>query len=187
MIFDTNTPTSTLTIQGVALAVPQPFVEGHVVNANEAAALNQLVKENTANNFRAKVKSAIAAYAKAEAEAGNEVDAEADDFELPESEIAALQSDLDTYLTGYEFGVRQSRGERASRNPLDKKMASIANKMLRKSIIAAGKKPADFEDKWDAMLEAVLSAKNDVIKAEAERQLAVEREAADVSLAELLA
>ena len=117
------------------------------------------------------------------------VDPEADDFELPESEVATLQAELDTYMQGYEFGVRQTRGERTTKNPLDRKIASIATKMLRKAIIAADKKVADYTDEqFDAMLEALINGpKGESIKAEAERQLAAEKATADVSLSDLLA
>lgn len=70
----------TITISGTQYNVAPRYAEGHTLNANEAAALNQTYFENLRNNFAGKAKE------------------------------GASQEDFDTYAGNYQFGVRTGGG-----------------------------------------------------------------------------
>lgn len=116
MKFDSTTPRGSVTISGLEFTVPQPFTEGHVVNANEASALNQLLIENTRNNFASRIKKAQ--------EKGED---------LPE------QADLDAYVSGYEFGVRSA----TTSDPIQIEAREIVLPHVKKAILSAGGKISD--------------------------------------------
>lgn len=109
MQYDANTPTTEVTIQGHGFKVPQPFADGHTCNANQAAALNQLLTENVRNNFAGRIKKAE--------EAGAAV---------------PTQEELDTYIAGYEFGVRSGGG--GSSDPVSKEAMNIARDLVKNAI-----------------------------------------------------
>ena len=69
-----------ITISGIAFAVAARYAEGHVLNANEASALNQTYFENLRNNFASRAKE------------------------------GATQEDFDAYAASYQFGVRTGGG-----------------------------------------------------------------------------
>lgn len=96
-----NTPRTAITIQGETFEIGQPFGEGHICNANQAAALNQLLAENIRNNFGAQMKKA-----------------EKDGKDIPD------QADLDTYVEKYEFGIRT--GGFASADPVEREARKMA-------------------------------------------------------------
>jgi len=85
MEFNAETPKSEVTIQDNKFNVPQPFSKGHACTENESAALNQILVENTRNNFAKRVKTAV---------------------ENGTFNLADMQTELDKYLAGYEFGVK---------------------------------------------------------------------------------
>ena len=120
MKFDNSTARASVTIDGLDFTVPQPFGEGHVCTANEASALNQLLVENTRNNFAQKIKRA-----KEKSE------------EIPE------QADLDAYVAGYEFGVRSV----VSSDPVQVEARDIVLPHVKASIQKAGGKISDFSNK----------------------------------------
>lgn len=70
----------TITISGRAFEVEPRYAEGHVLNANEAAALNQTFFENLRNNFANKAKE------------------------------GADQAAFNEYVASYQFGVRVGGG-----------------------------------------------------------------------------
>jgi hypothetical protein len=72
----------TLTISGKPYTVEPRYAEGHVLNANEASALNQTFFENLRNNFANKAKE------------------------------GADQAAFDEYASSYQFGVRTGGGSR---------------------------------------------------------------------------
>lgn len=77
--FTNETIRSDIKVNKVDYTIPCPFEEGHVCTANEAKALNQLLKENVRNNFSARIKT---------------------DAPVP------TQEEFDAYVAGYEFGIR---------------------------------------------------------------------------------
>lgn len=72
--------THTITISGKPFTVQPRYAEGHVLTANEAAALNQTFFENLRNNFAGKAKD------------------------------GADQVAFDEYVQSYQFGVRTGGG-----------------------------------------------------------------------------
>lgn len=182
-----DTPTSAATIQGIQLTVPAPFNTGHVVTENEAAALNQLLKENLRNNFAAKVRATT--LEKYRETSGNKEAKSVDvpeDYELDDTTIESLQTELDEYVASYEFGVRQSRGDSTAKSPLEKEMYKVAGQLLRTALKAAGQKVKDIggEDAFDAAVQTLVES-NPKVKEEAERRLAATKEVAGINLADL--
>lgn len=111
-----NPAVSDVTIEGLVFKIPSPFAEGHVVTANEAAALNQTFRENIRNNFASKAKSGK--------EAGTS----------PE----ALQADLDKYISEYEFGVRHGGGGARVVDPIEREVRDIATAAVLAALQKAG-------------------------------------------------
>lgn len=108
-----------LTIAGESFNVADKFNEGHTLTANEAAAMNQLFRENVRNNFAAKVTKAK----------------EANAFDL-----SAFQAQLDTYASTYEFGVRVTRGggTGSKSDPVAKEAFNLALEAVKNAIKAKG-------------------------------------------------
>lgn len=109
MVAYTNeTPKKVITIANVEYTIAQPFAEGHVCTANEANALNQLLAENCRNNFAEKVKKA--------------------------EDVKPSQEEFDTYVAGYEFGVRSV----STKDPVEKEMRKIVEASLAKWLASKG-------------------------------------------------
>ena len=115
-----DTPREDVGIQSVVLSIPLPFKEGHVCKPNEAAALNQLLKENVRNNQAPVVKKAV---------------------EDKKTKVQ-MQESLNEYLVGYEFGARKSGG---STDPVEKEAISLAKEKVKQALVKAGKKVSDFK------------------------------------------
>lgn len=143
-----------ITIAGHAFNVPSRYSEGHVLTANEAAALNQTFHENLRNNFAKTVK-----------EAG----------ETPD--LADLQSKLDAYAESYQFGVRASSGPRAPVDPVGKEAFLIAREAVKAAIRRKGLNPSSYEAKQIAELAAAALEKNKDRFTEIAKQRIAEREA----------
>jgi len=124
MDFNSSTPTVALTINDVELQAISPFNEGHVCNANEAAVLNQTLRENLRNNMAAAVKKLVEGGATA----------------------AALQEALDKYTAGYAFGVRKSGGGGQARtsDPVLSEARKLARERVTGAIKAKGYKIKDI-------------------------------------------
>jgi hypothetical protein len=123
MDFNDQTPRRNVTISGVQFSVPEPIAEGHKVNENEAAALNQVLAENVRNNFANRVKKAQ--------EAGEDP--------------SALQAELDQYVGEYEFGVRRGGGGGAtsSKDPVEKEAEALAKAKVKEALKSKGHKISD--------------------------------------------
>jgi hypothetical protein len=120
MQFDKNTPRETATIQGQDFEIPSPFEEGHPCTANEAAALNQLLKENVRNNFANRVKKAV----------------EDGTFDAKQ-----MQKDLEQYVAEYEFGVRRGgSGGSTPVDPVEKEAMALARDKVKQSLKSQGYK-----------------------------------------------
>lgn len=123
MSINTETsPRSDITVSGVVLSVPQPYTEGHVLRENEASVLNQTYAENIRNNFASTVKKAKEA---AEA-AGTPID------------TSALQSELDTYLASYDFGVRRVGTRAVSMDPVEREALRMAEEAVKAALHKKG-------------------------------------------------
>ena len=153
-------PRSTITIAGLTMTVPAPFVEGHVLRTNEAAALNQTYAENVRNNFSNSAKKAIQ-------DAGS-VDAVS---------IGELQDQLDEYVKSYDFGVR--RGSGASRTPLDpveREALNLAIEKVKNALRAKGYQLKEVGQRKIRELAEEAVEKNPQIKAQAEQILKIKSE-----------
>ncbi len=106
-----STPRSQVTIADKTFSVPQPFAEGHVLNANEASTLNQTYAENVRNNKAKSVKEAVAAGT----------------FDQD-----VFQGAIDDYCAGYEFGVRTGGGRTG--DPVMQEAMDITRDLVRKQL-----------------------------------------------------
>jgi len=111
-----ETPRQPFTVAGKTLSCPTPYTEGHVLTANEAAALNQTFVENIRNNMAKKV------------------------GDCPDADEA--QRLIDEYVAVYEFGVRRSGGPKG--DPIEREAMAIAREKVREAIVAQGYKLKDF-------------------------------------------
>jgi hypothetical protein len=143
-----NAARSEITVQGIALSVPAPFVEGHVLRPNEAAVLNQTYAENVRNNFASSVVAALLETAKT---AGI---VNADTTELTPDQkaqamqlltVADVQSKLDEYLKTYDFGVRRSGGGTRVADPVEREALVIAREEVRKALKNKGVKVSEVD------------------------------------------
>lgn len=144
MEFTAETPKVEVTIQESTFSVPQPFAEKHVCTSNEAAALNQILVENTRNNFAKRVKTAN---------------------ENGTLDTAAMQKELDDYLKTYEFGIRRGAGPS---DPIGKEANNLAREIIKSAIRKKGFKLSDVDSKQMNKLVADALEKNPEIRKEAE-------------------
>lgn len=129
MQYDTNTPKAELTIEGVKLSAVAPYAAGHAVTENEAAVLNQTLRENLRNNLAGKI-SAMIEEAKKN---GGTID------------LAAAQAELDKYTASYEFGVRKAgSGVERTLDPIEKEARSIARSKVTELVKKKGHKVKDI-------------------------------------------
>jgi len=122
-----DTPRSKITIAGHTFDVPEPFSEGHVLDANEAGVLNQTYAENIRNNMASKVNDAIEESKK---EGGAPFD------------LAAMQQLVDDYTADYQFGQRRGG---ASGDPVEREALNQAREIVRQKIREKGGKLSDYK------------------------------------------
>jgi len=147
MEFNAETVVSEVTIQDNKFVVPQPFAAGHTCTENESAALNQILVENTRNNFAKRVKTAV---------------------ENGTFNLADMQTELDKYLAGYEFGVRRGGGPT---DPIGKEATSLAKELIKNALRKKGFKLADLSSKRLNELAVEALEKNPDIRKEAESRV----------------
>lgn len=137
-------------IGGVDLVVSIPYKAGDVLDADEAAQLNQVYIENIGNNFRKKV---------AEMLEGNKT---------PED----IQSELDKYADSYTFGSRRVGGVRRTTDPLEREMRMLAKKAV---IAFFKKKDQDFaelsDEQKEQSIKTYLEKYGEQVKVIAQRRL----------------
>ena len=160
-VLDT-TPQSEITIAGLRLNVPSPYSEGHVLTEAEAKVLNQTLAENLRNNFAKTAKKFIE-----------------DAVEIDNVDLDAAQEALNTYIEGYEFGVRQVAG-RATQSPVERMMLTVARERVKEAIKRAGHSLKQVsKEKIDALVEQLISRDSDSIREEAEVRIEAKKAAAD--------
>lgn len=146
-----DTARENYTIAGKEFSILIPYLAGDVLNANEAATLNQTWAENARNNFAKKVKEAV----------------EAGSFDQD-----AMQLALDDYLENYEFGVRTGGGRIG--DPVLAEAMSITKDRVRDALVKKGAKLKDYKaGDISAMAKQVLERKD--AKADAIMELARQR------------
>lgn len=133
-----------ITIAGIALSVPQPFSEGHVLRENEASVLNQTYAENIRNNFASTVKKA-----KEEAAANN-----------APLDPATLQAGLDEYLVSYDFGVRRVGTRAVSMDPVQREALRMAEEAVKAALHKRGTSIKEVGKERFAELAAQVLEKN---------------------------
>ena len=120
-----------ITIAGKQFTAPLRYEEGHELNANEAAALNQTYHENLRNNFAGRVKEAVESGA----------------FDQTE-----MQKTFNEYAEAYQFGQRIGGG--VTRDPVMSEAMRMAKVKVRDKLAKAirtpghkyfGKKLSSFE------------------------------------------
>lgn len=151
MDFNKETPTGSVQIQGESFDIPRPFLEGYVCTSADASVLNQVLGENTRNNFADRLKKAV----------------EAATDEAP-FDKKKMQAEIDEYLETYEFGVRRGRGPA---DPVEREALNIAKDIVRKAIREKGMKLGDIDvENINKLAEQVVSENPDVTK-EAKRRV----------------
>ena len=124
--------TQPVLIQGEMFTIAAPYSPGHVLNANEAAALNQLRAENIRNNFAAKMKKA-----------------------LEDNSGALGQEALSAYDAVYQFGIRQSG--KVPQDPVEKEAWKLAEAAVIAALKQRGTKLKELpEGKLDELVEQTL-------------------------------
>lgn len=123
------TELKTITVQGVAVEISQPYAAGHTITEAEAKALNQVRAENIGNNMRKTIKDALE-------EAGGNVEAIQSD----------IQAKVAEYDKNYEFTLASVGGGSTRLDPLTKECRSIARDFLHSKIKEAGQSVKDYKE-----------------------------------------
>lgn len=144
----TNMETKSKIIHGVAFDITQPYVEGAVITAAEARALNQVRSENIGNNVREKLKELL--------EAGDTAGA------------TALVAERDST---YVFNM-SSGSSAVKRDPIETEARKIAKELIKENLAASGRKltvapEGETEESWSEKIDGEIdriSALSDVLK-----------------------
>ena len=161
MDYNSNTPTADLTIEDVSLKAIAPFAEGHSCTANEAAVLNQTLRENLRNNLATTVKKLVA------------------DGKSQEE----IQAAVDTYTLTYQFGVRKSGGGVGrTADPVLSEARKIARERVTAAIKAKGYKIKDVPAEQVTGYINALLAKDPSIMEKAKAIVALAKSAGDEEL-----
>ena len=151
MAFNKETPTGSVVIQNESFDIPRPFLEGYVCTNADASVLNQVLGENTRNNFADRVKKAK----------------EAATDEAPFNK-KKMKAEIDEYLETYEFGVRRGRGPA---DPVEREALNIAKDIVKNAIREKGMKLGDIDvENINKLAEQVVAENPDVTK-EAKRRV----------------
>jgi len=150
--FTDETIKQDLIIKKVSYKIATPFEEGHVCTANEAKALNQLLKENVRNNFAARIK--------------------------PDAE-APSQEEFDEYVAGYEFGIRSVSSSDPVAKEMLRIAEALVTKSLEKSGVT---KKALGKDNFDKKVADLLENPNYEPKIRAKAEAVIEARAAALDI-----
>ena len=154
--------TKSITIQGLAVEVLQPYVEGAVITAAEAAALNQTRAENIRNNTAKLVKDAQAELTEGEV--------------LSDEAMTALKAAIAAYDASYVFNLGSVGAGRTVRDPIEAEAIRIAKGLVTEAIRKKGHKVKDVAKEKVAELVATVAASDKVIEA-AKKSLAARSKA----------
>lgn len=175
MQFTAETPTTTTTVYGLTFSIPQPFVEGQPLKANEADSMNQLLIENCRNNFASTISDLIS-------ERGLKVnDSPEDARNLSDEDKQKLQADFTQYVTEYEFGVRKG-GQRFA-DPVIREARELAKSKIRPALLKAGVKAGDITSEvMNAQIDKYWAQHGEKWMAQARQIIALREAAASESL-----
>ena len=147
MNFNKDTPTGAFKIQEKIFQIPKPFNEGHVCTTSEAGVLNQILAENTRNNWATRVKK---------------------ETEKATFDQTKMQAEIDEYLENYEFGARRGRGPS---DPIEREALNMAKEIVRGALREKGFKLADVSvEDINRLAEEAVAANPDIMK-EAKRRV----------------
>jgi len=168
-----TSPNMKLTIAGFQFELEHAYKDGDVINANEAAALNQTFAENIRNNFAAQLKAMKNKVARANGwvtkdEDGKEtVDWERvtnDDLDADE-----VQTAYDEYVQSYEFGARRVGASRGPVDPVEREATRVAKDLVKKLLASKGYKLSTVsKEQMDSFVAQALEA-NPSIREAAQR------------------
>ncbi len=126
-----ETPIREITINKVTgFPCPEPFTTGHVCKPNEASALNQLLAENSRNNYASIVNQAKETWEKDE-----------NDEPIMPDDLSELYAGYSAHVLGYEFGLRTGGGRTG--DPVKTLARQICRQKLLKKLKAQGTKASD--------------------------------------------
>lgn len=146
-----------LTIADLEFEADEKYEEGHTLTANEAAALDQLRRENLRNNFASTVKSLME---KGKAEGKSEADIHND-----------LRSRFSQYANDYEFNKRTAR---EASDPVEAEAFKMAREAVRAALVAQGHKLKDIgSDKIEEFTNQYLEVSGEHLREEAKRRIHV--------------
>lgn len=130
-----------ITIQSNIFKVADKYLEGHVITAAEAHALNQTRAEGLRNNFAKTVKDVLK---------------DREPQTLTADEQAQLQAELDAYAAAYVFSMGGGRVT----DPIDAEAKLIATAMLDGLLQKNGIKKADYKEagKYDTKLAEIMNS-----------------------------
>lgn len=152
--------TPTLTIQGLIFPLRIPYAEGHVLLANEAAALNNLRGENLRNNFAAKIKTILEPK-----DGPKRVVAD-----LTDEEKTSLLTDFVAYDTTYTLSGK--RTAKAPVDPVEREATRMAKEMVEAALRKKGiEKKALADGQFDTYVGQLLE-RNPAIREEARAYVA---------------
>lgn len=169
MQFPENTETRDRQIGDFLLQVPQPYAEGQTMTAGEAAALNQVLAENTSNNLRAKLKAGVTEG----------------DTTRPYTDAEA-QALVTEYLGEYEMGVR-SGGGRIS-DPIEREARRLAMEKAKDLVKSKGRKIKDVDIQaiadtiYDNNVEALTKAAKTLVAAQSKASAAADELGASIEI-----
>ncbi len=140
-----ETPIREITIGKVpGFPCPVVFITGHVCLENEAAALNQLLAENSRNNFAGEVATVRETWEK-----------DASDEPIIPDDLSELYAAYSAHVLAYEFGLRTGSGRTG--DPIKTLARQICRVKLLKAAKAKGTKASDIpKDALNALIDKAL-------------------------------
>ena len=162
-------------VAGVVVQISQPYVEGHVITANEAKALNQTRTENIQNNTRKAVTDLI----------------KENGFEDAESVTDTVQAEIQALVTEYdgeyEFAVRTSAASVV--DPVEKEARKLVRDNIKALLRQQDIKISDVDAAAiDSQIDTILGAEDENAKLfwqTAKDNVARQAAVADIKLGEL--
>lgn len=152
--------------------VTDKYAPGHILNLEEASALNQLLRENLRNNYAKEVEGAIEKATKEERA-------------LSAEEISALRDNFHSYAATYTFASK--REPKAPFDPIKREAHKIASSMVLEALAKKGKKKADLaEGIFDKLISDTVERNINGVMDEAKRRVEATKAAASDSLGDLL-
>lgn len=203
-----ETPKKQILVGGLIFSAPVPFAAGHVLDANEAAALNQTYHENLGNNFRSKIilakkKKILGTESPTPDQLKGVTDEQLKTFDKNLAEdttgtffpVAPLEPDFEKLYSTYQMNVRRGSSVEVV-DPVTKAARDIAKTKLKTALVAKGIKLNTVSAEWwTREVEKLLDKENPKVKGDknlteeiwktAERQVNLLKQAANDTLDEL--